>query len=93
MDYESPSELGAYLKYLDTNKTAFNSYFKWKQHVLFDDHVIDYTNFICEMCIHLHLEAFFGLAAVQGLVDFSKYWNVNQCVVPEFLNIIRFKRV
>ncbi|RNA03452.1 Glyco 3-alpha-L-fucosyltransferase A [Brachionus plicatilis] len=53
-DYKNPQELGNYLKYLDQNKTAYNSYFKWKKYVLFK-HRYQSSN-LCDMCLMLNLE-------------------------------------
>lgn len=78
MDYESPKKLGEYLNYLDKNVTAYNEYFQWKQHVQFLDYVVEY-GMLCEMCIRLHLEDFYGQKQ-SVITDFNKYWNKNkQC--------------
>ncbi len=60
-DFESPRDLAKYLKYLDSNKTAYNSYFKWKQYVKFDTGFLSTMAPICDICIYLHLEDFFGV--------------------------------
>lgn len=36
LDFQSPKHLSDYLNYLDSNKTAYNEYFRWKKHVRFD---------------------------------------------------------
>lgn len=64
-DFKSAQHLAEYLIYLANNKTAYNSYFKWKKHVNFykalnPKHTLKY-NFMCDMCIQLHLEDFFGI--------------------------------
>jgi alpha-1,3-fucosyltransferase len=43
LDFKSAKDLGTYLNYLDSNKTAFNSYFKWKKHVNFLDYTVSYS--------------------------------------------------
>lgn len=73
MDYPSPYHLAQYLKYLDSNVTAYNSYFKWKKHVNFLDKPVTYA-FMCEMCIHLHMETYFGVKH-KVINDFNSYWN------------------
>lgn len=73
LDYESPQHLADYLKYLDKNVTAFNEYFQWKKHVQFLDYIVDY-GMICDMCIQLHLEDFYGIKQ-QVINDFDKYWS------------------
>jgi alpha-1,3-fucosyltransferase len=66
-DFKSPHHLAEYLIYLDKNKTAFNSYFKWKKHIkpypLNNVDNKDYygLNAICDMCIYMHLEDYFGI--------------------------------
>ena len=78
MDYESPQKMGEYLNYLNKNTTAYNEYFQWKRHVKFLDYTIEF-GMICEMCIQLHLEDFYGMKQ-NVITDFDKYWNVaEQC--------------
>ena len=81
LDFKSPQELSKYLIYLDKNTTAFNSYFQWKKHVNFLDYTVSY-GFICEMCIHLHLENYYGMT--RKVIDkFDIYWNKDtQCQAP-----------
>jgi hypothetical protein len=73
LDFKSAKDLGTYLNYLDSNKTAFNSYFKWKKHVNFLDYTVSYA-FICEMCIQAHLDHYFEIKK-KTIHDFDKYWN------------------
>lgn len=81
MDFKTPKDLGDYLLYLDNNKTAYNSYFKWKKHVNFLDYTVSY-GFVCEMCIQLHLETFYGIKK-KVINDFNSYWNKGtQCKSP-----------
>ena len=82
MDYNSPKDLSEYLIYLDKNTTAYNSYFKWKKHVNFIDNMVTY-GFICEMCIHLHMESFFGITPKKTIGNFDSYWNKRDCIPPE----------
>ena len=93
MEYESPKDLAKYLTYLDSNKTAFNSYFQWKKHVNFLDYTVEYA-FICEMCIQLHLETFTGIKH-KVIDDFDTYWNKqSQCTtttVKEIDSVKYFK--
>ena len=39
-DYKSIKDLSSYLIYLDSNKTAYNSYFEWKKYAKFNQPVI-----------------------------------------------------
>ena len=43
-------DLADYLLYLNRNKTAFNSYLKWKKFILFEKKAAEVGHF-CEMCI------------------------------------------
>ena len=59
-DFRSAKHLAEYLIYLDKNKTAYNSYFKWKKHIQFYRYLPKNYGYVysplCDMCIHLHLE-------------------------------------
>ena len=46
-NYKSAQHLADHLKYLDSNRTAYNEYFKWKKYVKFDL----VLNSLCELCI------------------------------------------
>ena len=54
---------------MNTNKTAYKSYFKWKENVIFDA-VGDF----CVMCIKLHLEDYFGLKT-NVIYNIENYWS------------------
>jgi hypothetical protein len=56
-DYKSPKELANYLNYLDSNKTAYNSYFKWKKHVKFDLANVNFGNYT--ILINLRIKIIF----------------------------------
>lgn len=50
--FPSPEDLAQYLLYLVQNKTAFDSYFRWKNHyriVIPDEH-----DYLCDLCRKLH---------------------------------------
>ena len=87
LDFPMPNQMGTYLNYLKSNKTAYNEFFKWKQHVRFQN---EPANLICSMCIRLNLEAQFGVqpSVVQDLVS---YWNVKQCKVARTESVVVFK--
>ena len=84
-DFKTPKTLAMYLKYLSKNSTAYNAYFQWKKHVVFDSE----TNFphpfapICSMCIHLQLEEHFGITR-KTIQNIGSYWtkNNNNCKTP-----------
>ena len=82
MDFESPKKLAEYLIYLDKNATAFNSYFKWKKHINFYTKSVSFSP-ICNMCIFLQLENFFGIKN-SVVNDISSYWSrKNNCKSPK----------
>ncbi len=58
-DFNTVKDLADYLKYLDRNSTAYNSYFNWKRFVQFDS-PIEFGP-ICDMCIYLQLDNHFGI--------------------------------
>ncbi len=66
--------------YLEQNKTAYNSYFKWKRHIWFHN-LRSIFSPICSMCIQLQLEEFIGVKQ-KVIDDLGKYWNVDQCKTP-----------
>ena len=74
--FDSPRSLANYLKYLDSNKTAYNSFFKWKKYVKFEKFRSTMTP-ICEMCIYLHLEDYFGIQK-KIINDLSKFASINE---------------
>ena len=81
-DFAGPKQLAEYLLYLDSNQTAYNSYFKWKKHVNFLDQLV-FTP-LCDMCIKLHLEDFFGIET-KIINDIGYFWDKNsQCKIPKF---------
>jgi len=47
MDFKSPAHLAEYLKYLDSNDTAYAEYFEWKQHFRI---AADDRQFFCQIC-------------------------------------------
>jgi hypothetical protein len=87
LDFAVPSLLADYLNYLAANKTAYNEFFKWKQHVRFRN---DQTNLICSMCIRLHLEDQFGIQP-SVVKDLGRYWNLSNCKNPRTETIVIFK--
>lgn len=72
-EFETPKNLAEYLRYLDRNQTAYNSYFKWKKHVSFENIPPNFS-ILCNMCIQLHLEEYFGIE--KNVVDnIGDMWN------------------
>jgi hypothetical protein len=61
------------LLYLSNNSTAYNSYFKWRKYYSYHKKPQGF-NSICEMCIKLQLESYFGIekSVVQ---DLGSYWS------------------
>ncbi|XP_069161624.1 alpha-(1,3)-fucosyltransferase C isoform X2 [Procambarus clarkii] len=54
VDFKSLQDLTAYLKYLDTNDTAYNEYFRWKDHYVVDDGWSSTAHTFCNLCKKLH---------------------------------------
>lgn len=80
-DYASAEDLANYLLYLDRNRTAYNSYFEWKQYVSFNMSESRFSGFpgvFCDMCIKLHMERFTG---IQNKVfdNIQNYWHYENC--------------
>lgn len=65
-------ELAEYLKYLNDNKVAYNSFFKWKQYLKYNLNGTKNGHF-CEMCIQLNLEHYLGLKK-QVITDLKALW-------------------
>ena len=61
LDYESIDDLAKYLLHLNSNKVAYNSYFKWKENLTANTNK-KVTMFVpfCDMCIYMNLERFYG---------------------------------
>ena len=81
-DFQTTKHLAEYLIYLDKNKTAYNSYFKWKRYVKFISSP-GWSNFpLCEMCIRLNLEIYEGVQS-NIIKDMNKFWNLDSdCIIP-----------
>jgi alpha-1,3-fucosyltransferase len=74
-DYPEPIVLAKYLLYLDSNKTAYNEYFKWKRFVRYDrDSIISMVP-ICEMCIRLNIDEQYGFQT-SPINDMNKFWSM-----------------
>ena len=84
-DFKSARHLADYLVYLDKNKTAFNSYFKWKKYIKpYPLNNIDNKDYhglgaICDMCIYMHLEDYFGIKTkiVKNVHSINNCTNLN----------------
>lgn len=72
-DYDSPKSLAKYLKYLDKNKTAYNSYFKWKRYVIIRNYTEPHASEICEFCIRLNLERYTGVKK-KIIKNLQQFW-------------------
>ena len=84
LDFKSPKDLAKYLKYLDSNKTAYNSFFKWKKYANFDYEKPILFSPLCDMCIYLHLEDFYGIKQ-KIYHNMNEYWNKeNDCVLKKY---------
>lgn len=72
-DFKSPRKLAQYLTYLDSNKTAYNEYFKWKKYVKFGKRY----DYLCDMCIHLHLEDYIGIEK-KTIDNLEDHWSLQR---------------
>ena len=72
LKFVRPKELADYLLYLDSNKTAYNSYFQWKKFIRFNQNAVTIGTF-CEMCIKLNLNYYLGIQK-NVIRDFKKLW-------------------
>jgi hypothetical protein len=72
-DFPNPNKLAEYLIYLNGNKTAYNSYFKWKKYIKFIDNGLHYA-VICEFCILLNLDFHEGIKR-SVITDMNKFWS------------------
>ena len=88
MDFYSPKNLADYLIYLDQNQTAYNSYFKWKKYIsALNAKFHGFRSTLCNMCIYLQLENFFGIKSSR-IDDVATYWGLeDNCKVPYMENI------
>ena len=83
--FDSPRSLANYLKYLDSNKTAYNEYFKWKKYIRFDS--LEYPRQpICDLCVYLHLEDYYGVK--QSIIkNIGSFWNLkSNCKSVNIIN-------
>ena len=64
------------MSYLDKNVTAYNSYFKWKENIVFEDQIRLFE--ICQMCVQLNLEVHFGIKK-SVVEDVGELWSKKKC--------------
>ncbi len=81
MDFDTAEDLAKYLKYLDKNSTAYNEYFKWKRHIKSYSKRV-FLSQLCDMCIKLNLEDFFGVEQQTARSDFALLWRRSNCKKP-----------
>lgn len=75
-DFDNFDELSKYLIYLDQNKTAYNSYFKWKKYVQFKDDIL--MNNFCDMCLMLNLES--EMPIRRNIIrNIGEFWGNQNC--------------
>ncbi|RXG57255.1 Galactoside 3(4)-L-fucosyltransferase [Armadillidium vulgare] len=55
-NFKNALELATYLKYLDSNNTAYMEYFRWKDNYVADERVLARKLGICTLCQKLHEE-------------------------------------
>jgi hypothetical protein len=75
-DFKTVKQLAEHLIHLDGKKKAYNAFFKWKRHIVFNKYIP--LSSICVMCIQLHLERYLGVK--QSVIkDIGNYWNRQDC--------------
>jgi galactoside alpha-1,3-fucosyltransferase 4 len=72
LDFPNAKSLASYLKYLDSNDTAYNSYFEWKNKYSF----ITTTNWLCDLCELLHRN---NSAKEEEPLDLGNFWGTENC--------------
>jgi alpha-1,3-fucosyltransferase len=79
LDYSSPKDLADYLIYLSNNETAYNSFFKWKKHVIFNG---PQNMHICELCVILNMDVYNGIE-FSVIRNLSNFWSTDlDCSLP-----------
>ena len=63
-DFSDVKQLADRLNYLNSNATAYNEHFKWKEYVRFRPEI---PNIFYSMCVHLHFES--HLEITKGVID------------------------
>jgi alpha-1,3-fucosyltransferase len=88
LDFKTPKKFANYLKYVSKNPSVFNSYFKWKQHVSFYQNRIIVSP-LCEMCIQLHLESYFGIKK-KVIHNISKMWSKKENCYHKLFHFFKY---
>ena len=73
LDFKNIDALVEYIKYLDSNDTAYNEYFKWKSKYSLWKPICDWPYepyWACQMCMRLNI----GIQRKQR-IKMSKYWS------------------
>jgi alpha-1,3-fucosyltransferase len=78
--YQNAEDLGKYLLHLDSNKTAYNSFFKWKKYLKYNPNTARHGH-ICEMCIKLNLDYYLGIEK-KSIKDFNMLWGDEENCYP-----------
>lgn len=87
VDFQSPKHLADYLTYLDNNKTAYNSYFKWKKYIRVSKKKST-GGYLCEMCIQLNLEEKLAYVGKKSLQSAQKMYGLNEnCLDVSFYTV------
>lgn len=71
---------------METNATAYNSYFKWKKFIKKTDEDDDDFRTFCDVCLKLNLEDYFGIQKGQ-VNDLESFWGYKKnCLYPNIEN-------
>ena len=71
-EYESAEKLANYLKYLDSNETAYAEYFEWQKYFKVN---VDFSSAFCNLCQALHEDS-----TPKVYEDMGQWWDTeSQC--------------
>ncbi|XP_071110005.1 alpha-(1,3)-fucosyltransferase C-like [Haliotis cracherodii] len=74
-DFSSPEKLANYLKYLDSNNTAYAEILRRKSQYTITDPKSTLDSSLCDICVKLHDLDRFG----NTYYDVNKWWNKDSC--------------
>ncbi|XP_031568126.1 galactoside 3(4)-L-fucosyltransferase-like [Actinia tenebrosa] len=72
LDFPNAKSLASYLKYLDSNDTAYNRYFEWKKNYT----SVTTTNWLCDLCELLHRN---DSDQEKEPLDMGTFWGTGNC--------------
>ncbi|CAL4079498.1 unnamed protein product, partial [Meganyctiphanes norvegica] len=88
LDFYTVKDLTDYLKYLDQNVTAYNEYFKWKQHYGVVAEINSMKLSFCSLCAHLNNDN-----RSSSYENLHNWWTNEQCRDPNSAEIRTFLNI